>query len=78
MSIDTTLARGLAAETDRAWREHRTRGCAQCSEASRTRKWAQLCDRGAGLRTDAADAQRQLAYQRALDKQPITGQAHLF
>lgn len=78
MSIETTLARQLAGETGRAWRDHWTRVCVQCSQASRARKRAEMCPDGQEMYDANREAQRQLAHQRALDKQPITGQGHLF
>jgi hypothetical protein len=76
-SIETTIARGVAAEAAQAWVEHR-RYCPVCSCAARTRAWALLCPAGAQARAANLEAQRALAANRAEDKAPIAGQMTLF
>lgn len=78
MSIRTTGARFDANAADREWRQHRTRDCAACSTASRSRKWPDLCPRGADLRARAADTARVLAYEVKLDRAPGPDRAALF
>jgi len=76
-SLETTLARAEAEQAGRDWKAHK-RECLQCSIAAGWRQWAALCPAGACARDAHAEAKRELAENRRLDKLPSPGQEALF
>lgn len=77
MSRETALARGQAEHAEREWRDHK-RECSRCSAAARQRHWDGLCPMGTGCHGAHAEAQRELAENRRLDKLPAPDQQPLF
>jgi hypothetical protein len=77
MSMETTLARGIADQAARAWRDHK-RHCGTCALAAQRRRWDELCPAGAQDRDAHTEVQARLAESRRLDKLPSPDQEPLF
>jgi hypothetical protein len=77
VSRETTEARIAANVAAEGWKAHR-QDCPECGRAVRTRKWHEVCVRGAILRKESQDADRQLAVERRLDRLPSPDQPPLF
>jgi hypothetical protein len=76
VSYQTTMARAELAHWEQQWRTHKL-GCAECSIASRARRWGGCCHRGAANRQEMIEARARLEHERELDKAPILGQGTL-
>ena len=77
VSGETAEARNVARQAERAWKEHLA-GCPKCEISVRSRQPDLKCRDGQALYGIRTDANRELARNRDLDKQPAPGQEMLF
>jgi hypothetical protein len=77
MSRETALASAQARKAAAAWRAHRA-DCSRCAQSARSSRGPGPCSQGAPLYLAHKSAQKELARNRELDKQPPPGQGALF
>jgi hypothetical protein len=77
MSLETTIARGVARDAEQEWQQHR-KACPWCQPVARKRRYDLLCLDGASLRRERDETRAEAAHQAEMDKQPIPGQEVLF
>ena len=77
MSRETALASAQARKAAAAWRAHRA-DCSRCARVCPVQPGPGPCSQGAPLYLAHKSAQKELARNRELDKQPPPGQGALF